>query len=114
MESLPGYFDRVPDQSFIISPRQPETDKLAGDKLVSGMRSTSWMAVHLPHGGEVTIRLDGSILSDRWRASWLDPKTGACEMFKRESSEEDFTARSPTEGSIDHDWVLLLQKDTIL
>jgi hypothetical protein len=114
MEALPGFFDRVPDQSFIIAPKQPETDKLLGDKLVSGMRSTSWMAVHLPHGGEVTVGIDQSILSDKWRASWLDPKTGAREVFKRGSKEEIFTARSPTEGSIDNDWVLLLQKDTII
>jgi len=105
----------VPDQSIIVSPEQTTGEKLLGDKLISAMKSTSWLAVHLPHGGEVTVRLDNEILSDKWRASWLDPKTGAREVFKRGSGgEETLTVRSPTEGSIDNDWILLVQKDTIL
>lgn len=115
MESLPDYFDRVPDQTLIVSPIiKEEGDRPIGDKLVGAMRSTSWVAVHLPHGGGVEVRLDKAIVSDRWRAAWIDPRTGACETFKRESAGgETLRARSPTEGSIDQDWILLVQRDDL-
>lgn len=113
IERLPGFFDRIPDQDIIVSPKQDQRS-LLGDTLISGMRSTSWIAVHLPHGGEVTVSLDHKILSNEWRASWLDPKTGACEVFKRETGGETLKAKSPTKGSIDDDWILLVQRDALL
>lgn len=112
MERLPGFFDRVPDQSLILSPAV-SVDSLLGDKLVSGMRSTTWLAAHLPHGGEVEVRLDASVVSDRWRAAWLDPKTGAREVFQRGSGEASLIARSPSEGSIDKDWILFVERDEL-
>lgn len=115
MEQLPDFFDRVPDQSFIVSSTGLEdSSTLLGDKLVSGMRSKTWLAVHLPHGGQVELRLDPATFSDQWRASWLDPKTGAREVFRRASGELSLTITSPTEGSIDNDWILLVERDNIL
>lgn len=112
VESLPDFFERVPDQSIIVSPKQETTGEWLGDKLISGMRSTTWVAVHLPRGGEVQVRLDRTVLGDKWRALWLDPKTGAREVFDS-GTAETLTARSPTGGSIDEDWILLVERDVI-
>lgn len=114
MESLPDYFDRVPDQSLIISSTNEPTDgSSAGDKLVGAMRSTTWLAVHLPHGGEVEVRLDKEVLPGKWRAWWMNPKTGAKEVFDRGSGEATLKVRSPTEGSIDEDWILFIDRDVV-
>jgi hypothetical protein len=115
MESLPDYFDRIPDQSLVLSSTsEPTDDSPAGDKLVSAMRSSSWLAVHLPHGGEVNVRLDKDVLPGQWRAWWMNPKLGSKEVFKRGSDQSNLTARSPTQGSIDEDWILFVDRDTIV
>lgn len=114
VESLPDFFDRIPDQSFILShANQEATGQWLGDKLVSGMRSKSWMAVHLPHGGEVEVQLDEDTLTSAWRGVWLDPKTGAREVFKRGTGAGTLKAQSPTSGSLDTDWILLVERDLL-
>lgn len=114
IESLPGFYERIPDQSLIVAPLQVEDgDEPLGDTLIGGMRSATWIAAHLPHGGEVTVSLDPAIFGAQWRAEWLDPKTGARETFTRDTrGATTLTARSPSEGSIDCDWVLLVIRDT--
>jgi hypothetical protein len=115
MESLPDYFDRVPDQSLVLSSTsEPTDDSPAGDKLVSAMRSSSWLAVHLPHGGEVNVRLDKDVLPGQWRAWWMNPKSGSKEVFERGSDQSSLTACSPTQGSIDEDWILFVDRDSIV
>lgn len=114
MESLPDYFERVPDQSLILSStNEPTGGSPAGDKLISAMRSTSWLAVHLPHGGEVEVRLDEKVLPDKWRAWWMNPKSGSKEVFERGSGSHSLKARSSTEGSIDQDWILYVDRDAV-
>lgn len=112
MESLPDYFERVPDQTLILnSTNEPADGSSAGDKLIGAMRSKTWLAVHLPHGGEVEVRLDQEVLPGQWRAWWMNPKSGAKEVFERGSGQGRLKARSPTEGSIDEDWILYIDRD---
>jgi hypothetical protein len=112
LESLPDYFDRVPDQSLILSStNEPSDGSRAGDKLISAMRSKTWVAIHLPHGGDVQVRLDKETLPGRWRAWWMSPKNGAREVFERGDGGEAFSATSPTQGSIDEDWILFIDRD---
>jgi hypothetical protein len=112
LESLPDYFDRVPDQSLILSStEEPSDGSRAGDNLISAMRSKTWLAVHLPHGGDVEVRLDKETLPGRWRAWWMSPKNGAREVFERGDGGETFKATSSTQGSIDEDWILFIDRD---
>jgi hypothetical protein len=54
--SLPDFFSRRPDSSFILSDTfEPKDGTSALDRLVQGLRSDSWALVHLPYGGEVEV-----------------------------------------------------------
>jgi hypothetical protein len=75
------------------------------------MRSKTWLAVHLPHGGEVEVRLDKETMPGKWRAWWMSPKNGAKEVFKRGDGGENLKVTSPTQGSIDEDWILFVDRD---
>lgn len=112
MVSLPNYFDRVPDQSFIVSSTNEPTDgSRAGDKLISGMRSKGWAAVHLPYGGQVEIDLEKAKISTKWRAWWINPKTGGREVFKRGEGGGQLKVEAPSGGTLDDDWLLLVEDD---
>jgi len=75
------------------------------------MRSKTWLAVNLPYGGDVEVRLDKETLPGKWRAWWMSPKNGAKETFKRGADEETLKVTSPTQGSIDQDWILFVDRD---
>lgn len=105
----------MPDQSLILSSTNELTDgSSAGDKLVGAMRSQTWLAVHLPHGGNVEVRLDKETLPARWRAWWMNPKTGSKEVFQRGDGGESLKVTSPTQGSIDNDWILYIDRDAAI
>jgi hypothetical protein len=78
------------------------------------MRSKTWLAVHLPHGGDVEARLDKETLPGKWRAWWMNPKTGSKEVFQRGGGEESLKVTSPTQGSIDNDWILYVDRDDFI
>ena len=112
LESLPDYFDRVPDQSLVLSSTNEPTDgSPAGDKLIGAMRSKTWLAVHLPHGGDVEVSLDKETLPAKWRAWWMIPKTGSKEVFQKGDGGESLKVSSPTQGSIDTDCILYVDRD---
>lgn len=112
VESLPGFFDRIPDQSFILSDTlEPSDPKVyAGEELISGMRNAKglWLMVHLPFGGNVTVNL-GVLAQGRKRGWWIDPRAGSRESFGwvEEAHEGVFTA--PDE----RDWLLYIELSDI-
>ncbi|ORY25529.1 hypothetical protein BCR39DRAFT_543890 [Naematelia encephala] len=108
VESLPGYFERIPDQSFILSDtHEPATD-LAGEELISGMREANgqWAMVHLPFGGPVELDL-GKALPGKtsWRGWWWDPRIGSRETFGLGVTPGSKTFTAPDE----QDWLLYLE-----
>lgn len=113
MLSLPKYFDRIPDQSIILSStNEPEDGTWAGDKLISGMRSEGWAMVHLPYGGEVEVHLGLAGFTERkWRAWWIDPRCGGREVGVKGGGGDAKAFKSPTSGSLDDDWLLLIEED---
>jgi hypothetical protein len=111
VESWPDFFDRVPDQTLIVSStNEPSDGSPAGDRLISAMRSKTWLAVHLPQGGDVEVRLDEKVLPAKFRAWWLSPKTGAKEIFAWGDGGTVMMTSSPTKGSIDQDWILFVER----
>ncbi|KAK8843944.1 hypothetical protein IAR55_006736 [Kwoniella newhampshirensis] len=115
MQSLPNFFSRIPDQSFILSDTHEPTDGTpAGDALISGMRSEGWAMVHLPYGGGVTIDLTKAGFGEKksWRAWWIDPRTGGREVFMRDAGGGvTQTFQAPSGGDQDDDWLLLVEED---
>jgi hypothetical protein len=116
--SLPEYFSRRPDSSFILSAtNEPKDGKNALDHLIQGLKADSWAMVHLPHGGTVTVDLARAFSPSegRFRSWWLDPRTGA-KTVRESGYRADITGEasftSPSEGSIEQDWVLLLETFT--
>lgn len=112
MLSLPDYFSRVPDNSFIIL--QQEEQK--GHRFISGMRGDSWALVHLPTGGSVMIDLIKAFPQfrqhGRFRTWWLDPKDGSRRVQDRGETSAIVgctTREAPSSGCLDSDWVLLLE-----
>lgn len=114
--SLPQYFTRVPDSTFILSDTlEPDDGSPAGDRLIQGMRGTGWAMVHLPYGG--TVRLDmRKALSDTriecWKAWWIDPRTGGRELFQPAGNHEvhvSFTSSTTTKDDSDNDWLLYIE-----
>ncbi len=97
IESRP-VFDRIPDQSLIVS------DAGAGSDHVRAARSSdfSYAFVYLPTGSPVTIDL-GAFPSTP-AASWFDPRSGETRTIDLEPNS---TFSPPTSGP-GEDWVLVL------
>lgn len=69
--------------------------------------------IQLPHGGGVEVDFSRALPGGgRWRAWWVDPRTGGREVF--ESGTERGTKRlvAPSECEGDDDWLLLLETYT--
>lgn len=111
--SLPDFFSRRPDSSFILSDTKEPTDgSSALDRLIQGLKADSWAMVHLPYGGEVEVDLEKALTGNTYRAWWVSPASGGKEVIgKGDKSEEKGTKvfKSPSEGALDRDWVLLLE-----
>jgi hypothetical protein len=110
--SLPNFFTRVPDSSFILSNTlEPRDGTRAGDSLVSGMRGEGWAMVHLPYGGNVEVDLVAALPgSQQYKAWWIDTRTGGREVFgggKVIPGSKVF--ESSTGGTLEDDWLLLLE-----
>lgn len=110
--SLPGYFSRIPDQTFITSDTHEQAGKLAGDALVSGMRADGWAAVHLPYGGDVEVDMTKAIPgAASWKAWWFDPRSGGREVFVGGDKLGRRAFSAPSAGSLTDDWILLVTVD---
>jgi hypothetical protein len=95
--TLPSFFSRMPNSSFILSDTmEPKDGSRAGDKLM----------VHLPYGGGVDFDIGAALPgSTEYRARWMDPRTGGREIFeegKVRSGAKHFQA--PREGAQEDDW----------
>jgi hypothetical protein len=44
----------------------------------------------------------------------MSPKTGSKEVFQRGGGEESLKVTSPTQGSIDNDWILYVDRDDFI
>lgn len=87
-----------------------QPDGLAGDKLVSGMRGKGWAMVHLPYGGTVEVDLAKTGQEGAWGSWWVDTKCGARSSCSRgDTTAELQVFTSPTEGSKNEDWLLVLE-----
>jgi hypothetical protein len=93
------YFERVPDQSLLISPK-------VGDEHIRCTGSVSCKLIYLPLGGEVEIRLNASAWEEisGW---WFDPRTGESEFSGKFKKKERMTFTAPGKGR-GNDWVLVL------
>ncbi|RSH90754.1 hypothetical protein EHS25_009929 [Saitozyma podzolica] len=111
--SLPNYFTRIPDDSFILSDRnEPSDGTPAGDKLVLGMRAKGWAGVHLPYGGHVEVDLEKALPSEgegEYRAWWIDPRTGGKETIGKGKSDGPIKGSRRFEAPDKEDWLLLLE-----
>jgi hypothetical protein len=110
--SLPSFFSRMPNSSFILSDTmEPKDGSRAGDKLISGMIGEGWSMVHLPYGGGVDVDIGAALSgSTEYRAWWIDPRTGGREIFeegKVRSGAKHFHA--PPEGAQEDDWLLYIE-----
>jgi hypothetical protein len=91
------------------------------DRLVQGLKADSWATVHLPYGGTVRVDLDKALGSggrEGYRAWWVNPKNGGRASMNRgektviEQGKGVIEFKSPSEGSLKDDWVLLLETYT--
>ena len=113
--SLPSPSSRIPDQSIILSDtHEPKKASVAGagENLVSAMRGDGWIMVHLPLGGEVQVSMSKGGLGDhKWRAWWIDPRTGGREVFESGERVTEKSFKAPSSGDGDDDWLLLVEED---
>ncbi|WWD01007.1 hypothetical protein V866_007945 [Kwoniella sp. B9012] len=114
MLTLPDYVSRVPDQTFITSATgETDSDRPAGNALVSGMRGSGWAMVCLPFGGHVELDVKKALPNcpGDFRAWWIDTKCGGKSLIGSYSTSDDVvrTFSSPTNGSKNEDWLLLLE-----
>jgi hypothetical protein len=110
--TLPNYFSRRPDSSFILSATGEDQGDDILDRLVQGLKADSWAMVHLPYGGTVNVDIDRAIQGETYRAWWVCPSTGGKASLNKGEKQtargaQEFT--SPSEGSLEDDWVLLLE-----
>ncbi len=100
IESRP-VFERIPDQSLIIS------DPGTGADHVRATRATdfSYVFVYLPSGGAVT--LDLSSFAAPLLAAWVDPRTGTSYPLPDSATGPAANVTAPTSGPT-QDWILTL------
>lgn len=82
------------------------------------MAGEDWAMVHLPYGGELEVDVMkalklNSATGKAWKGWWVDPRTGAKELFASGSNTsgeagKTLRASSPSQGSKKDDWLLLL------
>ncbi len=96
-------FERVPDQSLIVSAPG------SGIRHVRATRSPDgkWALLYLPVGGSVTVRLDG--LSRPGTASWFDPRTGSIVPIGVVPNLGTRSFEAPGKSEAGNDWVLMLE-----
>lgn len=99
-----GYFDRVPDQSVIVSAKQGKRYNY-----LIATRGANYVFVYTYNGRSVDVNL-GKIAGAKVKASWYDPRTGDTKQI---GTFANIGTRSfKPEGGIKdgNDWVLILDK----
>jgi hypothetical protein len=67
--------------------------------------------VHLPYGGDIEIDIKKGGVEGQWRAWWISPRDGGREVFERGEGVGGKTFNAPSGGSLDEDWLLLVEED---
>jgi hypothetical protein len=93
------YFDRIPDQSLLISPK-------VGDEHIRCTRSGDYALFYLPVGGEIEIK----IKDPKWEELigwWFDPRTGESALIGKFKPKGKMKFQATGKGR-GNDWVLVL------
>lgn len=114
--STPGqlYFDRIPDNSVISTDLGEDEGRFSATRDKKGR----WAAVYSPQG--LSFDVDVNYLADvlgggcnttlKWTQRWYSPRNGSFVSEDEGCGVSVTTFEPPTSGSVDHDWVLLLEK----
>jgi hypothetical protein len=103
IESRP-FLSRVPDQSLLAADADDPLHHIA----VTRDRENRYALFYLPYGGRFVANLS-PLAEQRFRAQWLDPRTGVYYLLGEigTGGEIEFIAPSAGKGE---DWVLVLDK----
>lgn len=114
--SAPGqhYFDRLPDNLVISTDLGEDEGRFSATRDKKGR----WAAVYSPQGLSFGVDVDylagflngGSNATLKWTQKWYSPRNGSFVSEEEGCGTDVATFVPPTSGSVDHDWVLLLEK----
>jgi len=93
------YFDRIPDQSLLISPR-------VGDEHIRCTRGNGFVLCYLPAGGEIELKT-GGLAGEQIQGWWFDPRNGASISIGSVKKDDMLKLPAPSKGR-GCDWVLVL------
>jgi hypothetical protein len=93
------YFDRIPDQSPVPSPK-------VGEEHTRTTRGQNYIFSYLPTGGEIEIYAT-AISGDLVKAWWYDPRNGKAIEIGIFDKSEKLVLSAPSQGR-SYDWVLVL------
>jgi hypothetical protein len=93
------YFDRIPDQSFLISPK-------VGEEHICCTRGKGYVLCYLPMGGIIELKAN-DLDFEQVHGWWFDPRSGEAKSIGVYAKEDACTFIAPSEGR-ECDWVLVL------
>ena len=93
------YFERVPDQSLLISPK-------VGDEHIRCTRGENYALFFVPMGGEILIKTN-TLKWELLTGWWFDPSTGDSLSTGTLIKSDIVTFRAPSKGR-ENDWILVL------
>ena len=91
LESLPEWWQLVPDQSLLVDPPGRGLAFNAAARSPTG----AWALAYLSAPTTATIRMDGITAGARCRLTWIDPATGARTGVGTYATEGTLTTTSP-------------------
>jgi hypothetical protein len=95
-------FDRVPDQTMIVSDAGTGRDHVCASRDANGRDAV----VYVPTGNHVTV--DMTSLAGLVRASWFDPRDGTSTPIGMFSSRDTRSFDPPGAPGVGNDWILVL------
>lgn len=101
MESRP-YFDRIPDQSLVVSGQPKEAGAY-----IQATRGDEYAMIYTPYGSTFTVQM-GKISGGKVKACWFDPRTGDTHPIGEFENKGTQSFDPPSEPERGNDWVLLL------
>jgi hypothetical protein len=93
------YFERVPDQSLLISPK-------VGDEHIRCTHGENYALFYMPMGGNIEIKTN-TLKWERLTGWWFDPRTGDSVSTGTLMKSDIMTFTAPSEGR-ENDWILIL------